>query len=251
MFVESYLKRIDYSGNISPSIETLNKLHAHHLFNIPFENIDIHIRKPLNLEKSKLYNKIITNNRGGICYELNGLFFHLLKSLNFKTWIISGRVFDKTKGYGPNYDHLALIVKIEEKEYLVDVGFGDFSLTPLIINSKAKNTNQTFIIDKLKENYRVSKKTKRGIKPLYIFKKEEQKISNFLEMSLFHQTSSNSKFTQNLLITIKTADGRDTITNKIYKSKSRVNEVKEEIKTLSSFLEKLNNSFGISDIRLS
>ena len=251
MLAEIYLKRINYSGNIEPTIETLNKIHTQHLLNVPFENIDIHIKKPLNLSKNRLYDKIVLNNRGGICYELNGLFFHLLKFLKFNTRIISGRVFDEINGYGPNYDHLALIVTIEESEYLVDVGFGEFSLTPIKIEPSEKDFNHTFSIDKYEGYYRVLKKTKWGIKPLYIFKRERQKISDFFEMSLFHQTSSESKFTKKLLITIKTLEGRNTITNKTYISKSNGNVIKEEIKTLTSFLEKLSDTFNIPNISLS
>src|SRR5574342_783566 len=103
MNVTEYLERITYSGEHKPSLETLNELQAAHLLTVPFENLDIHNKIKINLAHS--YDKRITRRRGGFCYELNGLFFGLLKEVGFNVKMVSARVYDAEKGFGPEFDH--------------------------------------------------------------------------------------------------------------------------------------------------
>ena len=90
--ISKYLQRINYSGDLIPTFDRLCKLQKIHLLNIPFENLDIHYGNKIVLDVDKIYNKIINRRRGGFCYELNGLFFTLLKSLGFDAKRISARV---------------------------------------------------------------------------------------------------------------------------------------------------------------
>lgn len=77
-----YLERIKYEDQLSISLEVLNKLQKSHLQNIPFENLDIHTGKKIELENT--YDKVVSKGRGGFCYELNGLFYLLLKKLDLQ-----------------------------------------------------------------------------------------------------------------------------------------------------------------------
>ena len=99
--VESYLKRINYSGPLDPDQETLRRLHVTHLLNVPFENFDIHLSRPIVLEDPALFNKIVERRRGGFCYELNGLFCWLLRDLGFKVTMLSAGVARKEGGFDP------------------------------------------------------------------------------------------------------------------------------------------------------
>ena len=50
MDVTAYLHRIAYRGAITPNADTLRALHLAHLQTIPFENLDIHLRRPILLD---------------------------------------------------------------------------------------------------------------------------------------------------------------------------------------------------------
>ena len=126
MEVSSYLDRIGYHGPKVPGVATLLALHRAHLLNVPFENLDIPLGKRITLSIPSLYEKIVLRNRGGFCYELNGLFCWLLERLGFHVTMHSARVFDSKKP-GPEFDHLVLQVQVETK-WLADVGFGDLFL---------------------------------------------------------------------------------------------------------------------------
>ena len=130
MQINSYLKRINYKGELSPSLNVLKALQSAHLLNIPFENLDIHYGRKIELDLDEIFTKVMNNNRGGFCYELNGLFYQLLRALDFEVKMISAMVHNG-EAFGGEYDHLTLIVTIDGEEYLTEVGFGRFCSAPL------------------------------------------------------------------------------------------------------------------------
>jgi N-hydroxyarylamine O-acetyltransferase len=75
-----------------PTIEGLRRLHTAHLERIPFENLSIHLGEPIALEPEALVAKIVDRRRGGFCYELNGAFATLLRSLGFDVTLLAARV---------------------------------------------------------------------------------------------------------------------------------------------------------------
>ena len=83
MNVDTYLKRIGYSQPIRPDRATLDGLVQAHLYNVPFENLDQQIGVWVSAELDRVYEKIVHRNRGGWCFELNGLFGWLLKEIGF------------------------------------------------------------------------------------------------------------------------------------------------------------------------
>lgn len=215
MNIKPYLERIKYSGPISPTLEVLTQLQAHHLLNVPFENLDIHYKKPIKLVPELLYKKIVFDNRGGFCYELNGLFYELLVAFNFEVIRVSARVFTPSNDYSEEFDHMALLVHINGEIYLSDVGFGDFTMHPLKLelHRVQHDPNGDFLVDKYTgDYYRVSSFKDEKAIPCYIFKDTAYNLDAFNEMCYYHQHSSHSHFTKNRLISMATPEGRFTIT---------------------------------------
>jgi N-hydroxyarylamine O-acetyltransferase len=112
MDTKAYLERIGYRGPTRPSLDVLRRVHRKHLLSIPFENLDIHLHRPIILSQAAFYNKIITHRRGGFCYELNGSLAILLKRLGFKVSMLSARVARRGGGFSPDYDHMTLLVQL-------------------------------------------------------------------------------------------------------------------------------------------
>ena len=129
------LDRINYQGTPNPDLTSLFQLHECHVRSVPFENLDIQNKVAIKLDLLHLYHKVVRFKRGGFCYELNHLFYHLLKEVGFELNMVSARVFDENEP-GPEYDHLTLIVFIANKEWLADVGFGDLFVTPIEITKE-------------------------------------------------------------------------------------------------------------------
>ena len=248
MDIALYLERINYKKEINTSLKTLSKLMKAHLMSIPFENLDIHFGKPIIITNS--FNKIIQNKKGGFCYELNGLFCDLLRAIGFEAHFISARVCNTNGSYGPEFDHMAINVKIDNEEYLVDVGFGDFSFSPIKLNLEEIQEDDTgiFKISKFNEEYLVVAKNVNGVwVNEYLFTLTKRNISEFEGMLNYHQNSPESLFTQNKLCTLPTASGRITLSGNKLKI-TNGNETK--IKTLINDKEYNEALATYFDIRL-
>lgn len=245
---EHYLKRINYSGSLEANLNTLKRLQKLHLLNVPFENLDIQNNVSINLSIDKIFDKIVNKNRGGFCYELNGLFYELLVVLGFDALRVSARIYDQNKGYGKEFDHFSIIVTINNTKYLTDVGFGEFTFEPLKIqlgiiqNDKRGN----YLIDNYEKRYfRVNKVENNQLTPKYIFSETERMFSEFEKMCIYHQTSPDSNFTSKRLITLPTENGRITISGNTLKVKEFESIKEFVLKNESEYEKELWNKFKI------
>lgn len=245
---DKYLQRINYSGNLEPNLNTLCALQKQHLLSVPFENLDIHHKVPIKLSVEKMFDKVVNQNRGGFCYELNGLFYELLNVIGFDIKRVSARVFDQDKGYGKEYDHLAIVAKIDDTEYLTDVGYGEFTFEPLKLQlgKVQKDQRGNFKIDNFENGYlKVSKIEKEKSTPEYIFKNQARDLMEFEEMCIFHQTSADSHFTSKRLITLATENGRATITGDTLKIKELETTTTFTLKNEAEYEKELWNRFKV------
>jgi len=242
-----YLKRINYTKEVKLNKETLFELQRRHLKSIPFENLDIHFGIEIKLDIDSIYTKIILNKRGGFCYELNGLFYHLLNDIGFDVRMISGRVYRKDNSYTNEYDHLSIIATIENQKYLVDVGFGKFSLEPLEIKFDINLTDDfgQFRFNQYDAHYlRINEIINDNLIPQYIFKTKERNFSEFEFMCRFHQRSKDSHFTKKKVISIVTNNGRITLNdNQLKITKGKLE--KETLFKEKEFDSKLKEYFDI------
>ena len=250
MDVARYLERIQYDGRLTPTMEILNTLQRQHVLHIPFENLDIHYKTPINLDINHIFEKVVGRKRGGFCYELNGLFFELLMSIGFNVKMVSARVFNnEQQTISAEFDHLAIIATIASMDYLVDVGFGEFALQPLKIELE-KNQNDprgAFRIEKYDGTYyKVSKLTGDQWIIEYIFSLKERQLDEFKEMCQYHQTSPQSHFTQNKLCSLATENGRITLTTDKIKIKEGDTITERALKSEEDFLSALEEYFNIS-----
>lgn len=247
MNIQQYLDRISYAGPLNPAYEVLAALQERHLLSIPFENLDIHAGNKITLDKGLIFEKVVHKHRGGFCYELNGLFFYLLQALGFQATRISARVFGED-GYGQEFDHLAILCRVNKQDYLLDVGFGDFTLHPLKLSLDLVQEDATGIFNIIKhdEQYlQVQKKVKGAWTPCYIFSLHERSYADFEEMCLYHQTSPLSPFTKKKLCTLATQTGRITLLNDKLKVKDGDARSEFPIESEEDFHKKLTEYFGI------
>lgn len=253
MNISKYLDRINYKGELRPELDVLKELQSTHLLHIPFENLDIHYKIPIHLSIDRIYEKIIHQGRGGFCYELNGLFFELLSAIGFEAKRVSARVYNKEKGYGQEFDHMAIVVKINADEYLTDVGFGEFTFGPLVLKEGLVQCDErgVFQVDRIEDEYlRVSKIEERQTLPEYIFKNVKRTFDEFRPMCLYHQTSSASHFTHKKIITRPTDNGRVTLTEKNLKITRAGVVVKNTEILREMFAENLATYFLISEAEI-
>jgi N-hydroxyarylamine O-acetyltransferase len=225
-----YLRRIKIENEIAPTLESLKLLQRRHLLHVPFENLDIHWARPIDLDRERFYEKIVGEKRGGFCYELNGLFCELLSEIGFPSVMVSAKVSLGRGKFGAEFDHMAILTRIDEKEYLVDVGFGDFIDEPLefVLDVEQTDRNGVYTVRRYDENYyEVAKKDGEEWKSEYIFTTTPRRLDEFSDMCRYQQTSPESHFTKGKVCSLMTDGGRKTLTDK--KFIETVNGRKNEI----------------------
>ncbi|HSM56640.1 MAG TPA: arylamine N-acetyltransferase [Candidatus Sulfomarinibacteraceae bacterium] len=216
MNVNTYLQRINYSGPLTPTADTLRRLQMAHLLAVPFENLSIHWGEPIVLDEELLFDKIVRRGRGGFCYELNGLFARLLRALGFDVAMLSAAVNNEENGFGPEFDHMTLLVTNEER-WLVDVGFGDCFLEPLRLDEHRPHEEgeRAYRVDANGESRVLHRREGSGTwEAQYRFTLTPYEYVDYAEMCHYHQTSPQSHFTQRRVCSRATPDGRITLSER-------------------------------------
>jgi N-hydroxyarylamine O-acetyltransferase len=213
MNVSAYLRRIGIDPPVGADARTLARLHRRHLRTVPFENLSIHLGEPIDLDKAALYDKIVRRRRGGFCYELNGLFAELLQRLGYRVTLLSAGVAKDSGGFGPEYDHLLLMVEMDRR-WLVDVGFGENFKSPLDLDAAGAQLQGSKAYRILcRDRFQLlQERTGAGRwKDSYRFTLAPRELAEFAGMCRYHQTSPDSHFTRNRVCSLATPLGRKTL----------------------------------------
>jgi len=214
MDIQAYLARIQYFKPLKPDVQTLQGLHLAHMQSVPFENLDIGLKRPILLTEKALWEKIITQKRGGFCYELNGLFAWLLKQIGFEVTYLNARVYDRQGNLGIDFDHLALLVKPpnDSARWLADVGFGDSFNEPLNFDEGSEQAQglRAYQLERTTDGYATWQKNYDGSwERQYFFDLQPRAFPTDYESACsYHQTSPESSFTRGSIISRATPDGR-------------------------------------------
>ena len=246
---EEYLLRIGINEIPDVTRTNLDKIVDAHQLSVPFENLDLYDLKKgvIKLETAALYEKVVVNRRGGYCFELNSLFFRLLKSIGFTVRPSQARVLRGKSEKTPPL-HRSTIVTIDKTDLFCDVGFGsDMPRTSLELKEGEINTDGgIYIFSFISEDWVILKKRK------------ENEDSNLLEISLREHfdvdfvapnfyTSHNpeSMFLKNRSVSLRRKDGHASISDSTFKLVQNGQETLEEVLVRSRLDEILKEYFGI------
>jgi N-hydroxyarylamine O-acetyltransferase len=249
--VSAYLARIGYSGSTDPSAETLCAIHRAHLLAVPFENLDIHLGRPILCDEAQFLRKIIHERRGGFCYELNGAFSALLHALGFRVMLLSARVARPDGSDGLEFDHLCLRVDIPEESsgqsWLADVGFGDSFIEPLRfeLDLEQAQLDRLYRLKEIGSRIHMEMMGDDIWKRQYSFVSQPRQLYDFAAMCHYHQTSPDAHFTRQRICTVARPDGRVTLSNlKLIETKDG-HKVERELRGEEEWRVQLKHLFGI------
>jgi len=128
--LDAYLRRVGYRGPLATDEETLTALHRAHGATIPFENLNVMLRRGIAVDLPSVEAKLVAARRGGYCYEQNVLFGAVLQRLGYTVDRLLARTGDPIEHPRPR-SHLVLQVGAGDQQWLADVGFGNGLLEPL------------------------------------------------------------------------------------------------------------------------
>ncbi len=182
---------------------------------LPYENIDIMNGNTQEVSKENIRSKLLLNNRGGLCYELNSLLYYFLSDYEFNVYRISGTLFDsKSQKWGLDDGHVSIILQYKTETYIVDAGFASYlPLRPVPFNGE--------IVSSTTGQYRVRKQnTDKGTHVLEMRKGENGETSHFFDSELTDTWSIGYAFSLEAINEEKVNTIQDTV---ITHSESPVN----------------------------
>lgn len=208
--LQAYLERIGYKGAIEPTIDNLRAIHRAHMMSVPFENLDIHVGRWIVLDEDRLFHKIVNERRGGFCFEQNGLFYAMLREMGYDVIRLEANVCGDDGNYGIPMNHMALLVTIDGKRWIADVGFGDSFTEPLEIDryDPQQIGEEQFKIehDGTVGYYWYLDNSNWEIQYRFFF--EAHGLDDYSEACHYMQTSPKTHFTQKRVCSKATPEGR-------------------------------------------
>ncbi|MEP0945037.1 MAG: arylamine N-acetyltransferase [Rhizobiaceae bacterium] len=206
MNLDHYLQRIGFRGVADAGRETLDALMAAHVNTVTFENLNQQLGQPVTMDLADIYQKIVAQQRGGWCFELNSLFGWALTELGFDVDYLAGQV--GRSEFAPEFlaNHMLLRVKLDQP-MLVDVGYG-CGLTRSIPLSPNEQKQSPYVVSitQLNDGYNRYCEFVRGEPGTYDFTLEPVDRAYFEAASHRLQTDPESPFLRTLTAQLRHHD---------------------------------------------
>lgn len=222
MNVKAYFERIglEIPEKIVPDSQLLRKLQFAHCTAVPYENLDMIRGIPTSLEEDALFEKIVVNHRGGLCFELNGSFGNLLRELGYGVTDLAARYL-RGETTIPMRRHRVLKVQATDGVWLCDVGIGE------ICPREPVQLLEGVVQEQFGELYKLEKDTFLGWvlmdfykgqwRQFYSFTEEPQLMVDYIAPNFYCEMHPDSPFNKQEMFSLKTAEGRITLDGNLYK----------------------------------
>lgn len=247
-----YLQRIDYNGVLIANERVLSALQWAHLTHIPYENLNILAGIPLSLKPNDLFWKIVTDRRGGYCFELQGLFKELLETIGFSVTQYAARFLNQPETIQMRC-HRVLVVTIDGRRYLTDVGVRNEAprkALQLVRGDVQSDGICQYCFEK--DNFfgwvLLQKERKKDWNPIYGFTEEIQVDDDFVMPSFYCEKNPDSTFNKFMKISIFQGESNFTLVDGAFKE-YRNAEVKYQkcLTEPKEIREILNRYFGLEN----
>lgn len=223
---QSYITRLGLDENLIDhklDAELLDALQFAHVTTVPYENLDIVNGIPLDLSEDALYDKIVTRHRGGYCFEVNSLYNKLLEALGYKTVSCFARYLRGEGNNIPMHRHRVIIAESDDLDgrYFTDVGIGERA------PRSSLKLEEGLVQEQYGETYRFERDGFLGWVLWDCHKGEWGKFMSFTEdpqvdadyigTSFYCERHPDSPFNKADMLSIKTANGRMTVSDKEFR----------------------------------
>ncbi|MES2934077.1 MAG: arylamine N-acetyltransferase [Pseudomonadota bacterium] len=209
--LQRYFDRIGFHGEARADIATVSQIMRCQLFSVPFENLDVQAGKIVSLVPEDIAAKILERQRGGYCYEVNGVFAMALQALGIEYQFVAARpMFYPAKR--PK-THMAIVLTLDGTQWLCDLGFGSYGIrAPMRLDAldvEVKQDLDTFMLSKTSErDYLLRALVDGEWGNQYGFDLSPQEWIDFVPANYLNSTHPDAIFVQKLVIVLHNASGR-------------------------------------------
>jgi N-hydroxyarylamine O-acetyltransferase len=245
--LDTYRARVGYGGEFAPTVETLKALHLAHPTRIPFENLDVLLRRPIRLDLESLWGKLVTGGRGGYCFEHNAVFAAVLEASGFRVRRLAARVRYGTSGVRPRL-HMLLLVEAEGSPWLADVGFGADGLLqpiPFRTDQEAPQFAWKYRLVAEAPNYVLQSWEPAGWLDLYAFGLEEHYPIDFEVANYYTSMHPESRFRRRLTAQLPGPERRVMLVNRTLSEQTPEGVVEIPVGDDEALLGVLAERFGL------
>lgn len=240
--LDDYCRRIRFTGELKPDFATVKALMQQHLRTIPFENLNVLAGKVISLKPEDMVDKLIHQQRGGYCYEMNGLFTMALTALGIDyEWVAARPLFYPVRR--PR-THAALIVEFDGVEWLLDLGFGSYGIRePMrldLLNQPVKQSYDQFMLSQEEDGDLAVQALVDGVwVKQYGFNRNVVEWIDFAPANWMNSTHPDAIFTQKNVIVLFTATGRKLLFGQLFKEykAGQVSQIKVQDEQIGTVLE--------------
>ncbi|MDO8322534.1 MAG: arylamine N-acetyltransferase [Phenylobacterium sp.] len=245
MDLDAYLARIGYAGAPRADLETLTAIHRAHLLAIPYENLDVQLQRPGDVSVQHAFDKLVTQRRGGWCYEMNGLLGWALAEIGFKVTRMAGAVGRTERGEISHGNHLVLRVDLD-RPYIADVGFGDGVLEPVALAVGPMTVaDYDFRLEKLDADWWRFHNHALGGAPYFDFTEAAASDTTLNITCQWLRTSPDSIFTQFPIVQRHTPDGLVILLGRTLRRVRPGERTQALIESADAFVDILAREFGL------
>ena len=245
-----------YPESHQPTLEFLKLLHKRFLCTFPFENLDLHFigneitdknKCKVDIRPEAIEKKLLYNQRGGYCFELNHYLHYVLRALGYHVTPVMARVVwqlppESAQSSRTHFLNIVTLPATVESpclpQYLCDVAFGPASFveplsleghmigqsqstqydTHRVIPYCFANGERDYILDNDRDHYLVQVKTEKNTwDSLYLFHKRElATYADWYGGNWQVATMPDSLFVMSILLSIVTDEAKITLFNDEY-----------------------------------
>jgi N-hydroxyarylamine O-acetyltransferase len=207
--LDAYLARIGWPEARAPETSrgALERLLDHHMRAIPFENLDVLLGRPPRLDLDSLQRKLVAGHRGGYCFEHATLMAAVLERLGFAVARHSARVTMRSPRHLSPRTHMFLTVTLDDEHLMLDPGFGgQAARVPVPIGGAAGDyvfhSEDGVCVLRLRGD------------ELWVSTLAVDLPIDFELANHYTATHPSSPFTQRLMMSVLTGDGRVGVMNR-------------------------------------
>lgn len=242
----AYFDRIGFEGPPKADGATLYALCRAHTNSIPFENLDVQLGRETARSQSEIHDKLVSRQRGGWCYEQNGLMGWALGEIGFDVTRLVAGVMRAQAGDGQLGNHLCLLVRLEGEDLLVDVGFGSSLLGPMPIMTGARVDAPFEVgLTQVDDGYWRFWESAHSDPFSFDFKIAPADQSVLDAKRIWQETDPASPFVQNLVVRRRDGVLHHTLRGKVLTTATIVGLDSRELATADELVDVLDDVFGL------
>lgn len=244
MKLDGYLQRIGFAAEPRVDLETLKRIHHQHMLSIPYESLDVQLRNPLDFDIQRIYQKLVVGQRGGWCYEMNGLMGWALEQIGFDVMRLTGGVMRATRGDDAMGNHLVLAIQLEST-WIADVGLGDGTFEPYELKAHTfKQNGFNFRLEKLEDAWRFHNHEFSSVDSMdFYFRPADEQL--FADKNAWLSTDAESPFVRCLVCHRATVNGYQSQVGRLFTQISNTGSVERTVDSANELVVTLHESFDL------